>query len=134
MPRSKDVALMSLGGIAGLSIAAWQTMFPWLKYDLQFIQVMMKLRTKLAENESKEKYIVEMFEDSVAKYPKKTMIIFEDREYTYEFMNEQAKRVANIAHEWRFKTGETVALLIQNHPALIWTFLGKFVANHDFVN
>ncbi|XP_056008267.1 long-chain fatty acid transport protein 2-like [Ostrea edulis] len=124
MPHSRDLALMGIGGFTGLSIVAWQTMFPWLKYDLQFIKTVMNVGKRIADDEVNERYLVRMFEESVAKYPKKTMVIFEDREYTYEFMNEQAKRVANIAYEWRFKTGETVALLMQNHPAFIWIFLG----------
>lgn len=40
-------------------------------------------------------------------------------------MNEQAKKVANIAYEWKFKVGETIAIIIQNHPSFVWTFLGR---------
>lgn len=116
---------MGLGGATGLSVAAWQTMCPWLKYDLQFMKVGKALGQKLAKDMETRRYIIEMFEDTVARCPKKTMIIFEDREYTYEFINEQAKRVANIAYEWKLKIGETVAIFIQNSPSFVWTFFGK---------
>lgn len=124
MPRTRDKVLMGLGGAAGLSVTAWQTMCPWLKYDLQFMKVGKNLGKKLAKDMEARRYIIEMFEDTVARCPKKTMIIFEDREYTYEFINEQAKRVANIAYEWKLKIGETVAIFIQNSPSFIWTFFG----------
>lgn len=35
-----------------------------------------------------KRYIIEMFEEIVVRCLKKIMIIFEDREYIYEFMNE----------------------------------------------
>lgn len=117
---------MGLGGVAGLSVAAWQTMFPWLKYDLQYLKIAKKAGEKIAHDVANQRYVIDMFEESAAKYPNKPMIIFEDREYTYEFMNEQAKKVANIAYDWKFKTGETVAMFLQNSPAFVWTFLGKF--------
>lgn len=124
MPRTRDKVLIGLGGVAGLSVAAWQTMFPWLKYDLNYMKVGKRVGGNLTKDVEEQRYIIEMFEQTVTKCPKKTMIIFEDREYTYEFMNEQAKKVANVAYEWKFKVGETVAILIQNHPSFIWTFLG----------
>lgn len=125
MPRTRDKVLIGLGGVAGLSVAAWQTMFPWLKYDLDFMRVGKKIGQNLSKDVATQRYVIEMFEQTVARCPKKTMIIFEDREYTYEFMNEQAKKVANIAYEWKFKVGETIAIFIQNHPSFVWTFLGK---------
>lgn len=124
MPRTRDKVLLGLGGVAGLSVAAWQTMFPWLKYDLDFMRVGKKIGQHMSKDIEIKRYIIEMFEETVARCPKKTMIIFEDREYTYEFMNEQAKKVANIAYEWKFKVGETIAIIIQNHPSFVWTFLG----------
>lgn len=120
---------MGLGGVAGLSVAAWQTMFPWLKYDLQYLKIAKKAGEKIAHDVANQRYVIDMFEESAAKYPNKPMIIFEDKEYTYEFMNEQAKKVANIAYDWKFKTGETVAMFLQNSPAFVWTFLGKFYIN-----
>ncbi|XP_056008270.1 long-chain fatty acid transport protein 2-like isoform X2 [Ostrea edulis] len=136
MSRARDKVLMSLGGVAGLSVLAWQTMFPWLKYDLHHINQTKPMGEKMVKDLANQRYLIEMFEESVAKHPQKTMVIFANREYTFELVNEQAKMVANIAYEWRFKTGETVALLIQNHPAFIWTFLGlqKVGLNVAFLN
>lgn len=70
--------------------------------------------------------MVNMFEEAVQKYPKKPFIIFEDRVYSYEFVNDQANRVANIAAEWGLRVGECVAIMMENEPGFIWTFLGTF--------
>ena len=70
------------------------------------------------------RYLIKMFEEAIEKYPKKTFIIFEDRIYSYEFVNDQANRVANIAAKWGLKVGECVAIMIENEPSFIWTFLG----------
>ena len=135
MPLERKRPLLCIGGAVGLSFVAWQTMCPWLKYDLQFLKIAMKIGKQLRKNIANQRYVIEMFEENVAKNPKQTMVIFEDKEYTYEFMNEQANKVANIAYEWKLKTGEKVALLMQNHPAFIWTFLGKMnVMNLHRVN
>jgi hypothetical protein len=32
--------------------------------------------------------------------------------------------VANIAAKWGLKVGECVAIMIENEPSFIWTFLG----------
>nr|KAG5697723.1 hypothetical protein BaRGS_006245 [Batillaria attramentaria] len=52
------------------------------------------------------------------------MLIFEDCVYTYEFMEEQANRVANMMRNLGLKRDDTVALMIHNEPAFVWTFLG----------
>ncbi|XP_062606097.1 long-chain fatty acid transport protein 2-like [Saccostrea cucullata] len=136
MPSTRDKVLMGLGGVAGVSVAAWQTMFPWIKYDLQYMKYGKGIGQRLAQDVANGRYIIDMFENSVAKFPKKPMIIFENREYTYEFINEQAKKVANIAYEWKCQTGDAVALICQNSPAFVWTFLGlqKIGLSVAFVN
>nr|KAG5697722.1 hypothetical protein BaRGS_006244 [Batillaria attramentaria] len=53
------------------------------------------------------------------------MLIFEDCVYTYEFMEEQANRVANMMRNLGLKRDDTVALMIHNEPAFVWTFLGE---------
>ena len=58
------------------------------------------------------------------KYGKKALIVFEDKEYSYEYINEQANKVANAALSLGIQTGQTVALLINNEPTFVWTYLG----------
>lgn len=124
MPTAKDKALLGVGGAVGLSLAAWRAFFPWIGYDLSVMRIGRKYGKLVMDDLANERYLIDMFERSVKANPKKAFIIFQDRIYTYEFMNEQACRVANIAIQLGLKLGDTAAILIQNHPSFIWTFLG----------
>lgn len=70
-------------------------------------------------------FMIDKFEAHVANTPNKAMVIFEDCVYTYEFMDQQANRVANMMRQLGFRLGDTVAMMISNEPAFIWTLLGK---------
>lgn len=72
-------------------------------------------------------FLIDQFETHVLNNPNKTMVIYEDNAFTYEFINQQANRVANGMRALGIKYGDTVALMIHNEPAFIWTFLGNFV-------
>ncbi|KAK7115985.1 long-chain fatty acid transport protein 2-like [Littorina saxatilis] len=121
-PSVLDKALIGVAGAAGAGILAWQTQFPWIKYDLQIIQ--MGRRLLKFRDEFMSSYLVNKFEKHVQTHPKKAMVIFEDCVYTYEFMDEQANKVANVMRELGFQCGDTVAMMIHNEPAFIWTLLG----------
>ena len=126
MPTAKEKALLGVGGAVGLSLAAWRTLFPWIGYDLPIIKLGKKYGQKVMSDLSNGHFLIDLFEISVKANPKKPFIIFQDRIYTYEFMNEQACRVANLALQMGLKLGDTVAILVSNEPAFIWMFLGKY--------
>lgn len=125
MPTAKEKALLGVGGAIGASVAAWRAFFPWIGYDLQLMKMGKKFGQIAQQNLMNNQFLIDLFEASVQRHPKKPFIIFEDRIYTYEFVNMQACRVANLALSLGFKFGETTALLMTNEPAFIWTFLGK---------
>ena len=87
------------------------------------VQVGRKLMKE--SNKTLSTFVIDMFEAQVANIPKKAMVIFEDCVYTYEFMDQQANRVANMMRQLGFKLGDTVAIMVNNEPAFIWTLLGK---------
>jgi solute carrier family 27 fatty acid transporter 2/solute carrier family 27 fatty acid transporter 6 len=66
-----------------------------------------------------------MFEENVARSPKKTFILFEDRHYPYEFVDVMANKIANLATTWNLPTDSPIAMMIENEPAFVWTFLGN---------
>lgn len=138
MPTAKEKALLGVGGAVGASIAAWRALFPWIGYDLELMKLGNGYRKRIEQNMIKNQFLIDLFEESVQRNPKKPFIIFEDRIYTYEFVNEQACRVANIALKLGFKFGDTVAILMLNEPAFIWTFFGKlnvtFISFKNAVN
>ncbi|XP_076443749.1 long-chain fatty acid transport protein 2-like [Babylonia areolata] len=123
MPLSvHEKALLGVAGAAGAGLLAWQTAFPWIKYDVQMIQV--GLRMKKTEEDAMAGFLIDKFEAHVARHPHKAMLIYEDFIYTYEFVNQQANRVANIAQQLGLKFGDSIAVMIHNEPAYAWTLLG----------
>lgn len=123
-PSGKEAALLGVGGAVGVSLAAWRTLFPWIGYDLPILKLGRKYGKKTMADALNGNFLVDLFEISAKNNPKKPFIIFQDRIFTYEFMNEQACRVANIAVQMGLKLGDTVAILVSNEPSFVWTFLG----------
>ncbi|PVD19597.1 hypothetical protein C0Q70_20087 [Pomacea canaliculata] len=134
MPGMLDKVVIGAAGAAGVGVVAWQTTFPWIKYDIQ----LMKLgkRMNKMRQESMKSFLIDKFETHADKQPKKAMLIFEDSVYTYEFMELQANRVANAVRCLGLGFGDTVAMMIHNEPAFIWTFLGmqKLGISVAFIN
>lgn len=58
------------------------------------------------------------------RHPKKPFIIFQEKEYSYEYMNEQMNKFAHAAQKIGLKRGDNVAMLMHNEPDYIWTYLG----------
>ncbi|XP_052795945.1 long-chain fatty acid transport protein 2-like [Mya arenaria] len=124
MPTKKDKLILGTAGAVGAGILSWRAFFPWIGYDLRMMKNGGNAGKKLMADQVNKRFLINMFEEAVEKYPKKPFIIFEDRIYTYEFVDQQTNRVANIAAKWGLKVGDCVAIMIENEPAFIWTFLG----------
>lgn len=125
MSSSKEKALLAIGTTAGLAVTTWRTMFPWIGYDLQLLRVLGKAGKAIQAEMDSNKRLIDHFEATVKRIPKKTYIIYEDRCYSYEFVNEQACRVANIVSGLGVQKGDTIAIFMHNSPEYIWTFWGK---------
>ncbi|XP_076443429.1 long-chain fatty acid transport protein 6-like [Babylonia areolata] len=117
-------ALSAIAGkVTPTELMALQTKFPWVKYDVQLMELRKKLE-KAQEDLMRGGFLIDKFEARVAIHPQKAMLVFEDCVFTYEFMNEQANRVAHTAQQLGLKSGDTVAVMISNDPAFVWTTLG----------
>ncbi|XP_078619598.1 long-chain fatty acid transport protein 2-like isoform X2 [Branchiostoma floridae x Branchiostoma japonicum] len=62
--------------------------------------------------------------DAVRSHPDKPFLLCGTEAHTYGEVDAVANRVANFFHNRGFHKGDTVALLIYNEPAFVWTFLG----------
>ncbi|XP_062583298.1 long-chain fatty acid transport protein 6-like [Saccostrea cucullata] len=120
----RQKALLLVSGMGGAGYAAWKTLFPWIGDDIKTIRVFLEVLKRIGENFSKGRTVLDMFEENVVKLPKKTFIIFEDRQYSYEFVDTMANKVANLAASWNLPRDSSVAMMIENEPAFVWTFLG----------
>ncbi|XP_052082283.1 long-chain fatty acid transport protein 2-like [Mytilus californianus] len=120
----RDGALLAAGGSAGLSLLAWRTLFPWIKYDIQTMKGLKNIGKQMNDDIINNRLLIDHFEASVKRFPQKTYIIYEDRCYSFEYVNTQACRVANIVRQWGLKQEDSVSILVHNSPDYIWTFLG----------
>lgn len=76
------------------------------------------LTTKPEQNKS----IGRLFEKTVAKYPNNLFIKYEQISYTYEEVNQQANKLAHYLLSQGVKSGDAVAIMLENRPeALIAT-------------
>lgn len=123
MPEKSKVALAAAGA-AGTGIVAWRTLFPYIADDYRSLRATWRVSKAIWKDLLADHRIIDMFEEDVQKHPKKPFIIFEDKIYTYEFMDAMANKIANAALTWNVGQLETVAMMIYNEPAFIWTFLG----------
>ncbi|OWF46903.1 very long-chain acyl-CoA synthetase-like [Mizuhopecten yessoensis] len=124
MPSKTDIALGTAAGVTGAALVAWRALFPYLGDDIRTYGPMIKTTVKIMKGLKAAEYLVDVFERQVAKDPKKTFLIFEDKSYSFEFVNEMANKVASIAMTWNLDLNDTVATVIYNEPAFVWTFLG----------
>ncbi|XP_071147653.1 long-chain fatty acid transport protein 2-like [Mytilus edulis] len=124
MSTFRDGALLAAGGTAGLSFLAWRTMFPWIKYDIQTLKKLKNVRQKVNDDIMNNRLLIDHFEASVKRFPQRTYVIYEDRCYSFEHINTEACRVANIVSKWGLKQEDSVSILIHNSPDFIWTFFG----------
>lgn len=72
-----------------------------------------------------KKFLIDIFEDFAKATPKKPFIIFNDKNYSYEYMDKRANQAGRAAVEIGIKPGTTVAVLMYNEPGIIWSYLGK---------
>ena len=67
----------------------------------------------------------------VQRFGSKTALLFEDEKYTFLDLKHKINKVAHASLKTGLKPGDTAALLINNEPTFIWTYLGELYSyNH----
>ena len=102
-----------------------ESLFAGVEYDIMELRMRESLMQRVMHG--MKTHLVDKFEAFVAKQPNKPFLIYDDMIYTYEVVDDMACRVANIARSWGLKAGDCVAILIQNEPSFVYTFLGKIL-------
>lgn len=124
MSKSQTV-LIGAAGAAGVGVAAWKTLFPYITDDYRTLRQTWRVSNAIWKDLLADNRVIDMFEADVEKHPTKPFIIFEDKIYTYEYVDMMANKIANVALSWNLDQLDTVAMMIYNEPAFVWTFLGK---------
>ncbi|KAL4227252.1 hypothetical protein ACF0H5_012698 [Mactra antiquata] len=75
--------------------------------------------------------LIDVFEDKVKAIPKKAFILYKESTYTYEDMDKMANKAARAAIEIGVKPGSTIAIMIHNHPSIVWSYLGFMKAGYQ---
>lgn len=68
--------------------------------------------------------VPDLIEEAIDKYPNNIAIEFEEKSYTYSDLDNEANKIANWAIRKGYKTGDVVALLMENRPEFIFIWLG----------
>lgn len=126
----KQKAALAATGIAGASLVAWKAFFPWVGDDIKTIRAISKALKMIGKNIMEGRTGLKMLEENVARFPKKTFIIFEDRHFSYEYVDAMANKVANLAMTWGLPLHTPVAMMIENEPAFLWTFFGEIFSSN----
>ncbi|XP_072551945.1 long-chain fatty acid transport protein 2-like [Salminus brasiliensis] len=99
--------------------------FPYFLRDCRYIMKMLVVRSRRTKFRERTPFytILDCFLDAVQKQPHKPFIMFEDQVHSYLQVDQTSNRVA-----WAMQmhARSTVALLLGNGPALVWTWLGLF--------
>ena len=119
------VLFTSIAGAGTLALVIFLK-YPWLRYDIQYLRKFIPVVLRVIKYHKACLTIADLFEKRVRETPKKTFLIFQDNVYTYEYMDKKANQVARAALSLGLKRGDTVALMIYNEPAFIWTYLGRY--------
>ena len=110
---------LSIGGYYTLYLA-----YHTLGRDLRALTFFVKLVCFMKWAEWKNWNVLKMFKSTVEKMPDKIMFYFEDQTWTFKEVDEYSNRIANFFLLSGYQKGDTVALLMENRPEYVATWLG----------
>jgi amino acid adenylation domain-containing protein len=98
--------------------------------DLDFLSEEEKKRLLYDFNDTavdypRDKTIVDLFEEEVAKNPDQIAVVFEEKKLTYRELNEKANKLAHyITKNYKIKADDRVALILERSERMIISILG----------
>ncbi|KAM8971844.1 long-chain fatty acid transport protein 2 isoform 2-T2 [Pelodytes ibericus] len=101
--------------------------FPFIFQDIANFITVLRLGLKHRKHGSKTPAhtIVDMFLDKVEKFPDKPFVLFKDEMYSYSKMDKLSNQAARALRKHAaVKSGDCVAIFMNNDPAYIWIWLG----------
>ncbi|XP_035668111.1 very long-chain acyl-CoA synthetase-like [Branchiostoma floridae] len=124
-PTSGGALYATVGGVS-TALVATRVLYPSLWQDLRYLWISNRASKQVTRYLSVEPpiTIVDRFLHQVQLQPDKPFLLFEDEVYTYRDVDVMSNKVANFFRGEGYRCGDTVAMLIYNEPAFIWTFLG----------
>ncbi|XP_077980055.1 long-chain fatty acid transport protein 2-like [Glandiceps talaboti] len=121
MAFSKPAAV--LAGTAAVA-AGVHTVYPYWYRDIQETRST-KAREEIFKSCVQSKTLfVDLFEEVADKTPYKPFVIYNDTLYSYGDIEVMANKMAYFVEQHGLKINDTVAIMMYNEPAYIWTVLG----------
>ncbi|XP_012262719.1 long-chain fatty acid transport protein 4-like [Athalia rosae] len=114
------VAYLASGGRLRWFYVAFKT----LPRDLTAMTRYIKLLWTIKSHERKNLGVADVFSQNVAKHPNKTCFIFEDREWTFQQVEDYSNKIATVFKTHGYRKGDAVALLLENRPEFVAIWLG----------
>ncbi|XP_037033095.1 long-chain fatty acid transport protein 4 [Bradysia coprophila] len=121
------VAIIAVLGASGI----WRLFGHWLYIaavtgprDVRALLRYLKLVVLVKRYQRKNVTIGDVFVNLVTKHPNKICFVFEDREWTFNEVNEFSNRIAHHFHSKGFKAGDIVGLFMENRPEFVCIWLG----------
>ena len=65
-----------------------------------------------------------LFQETVARHPNKTAIIFEDKKWTFQEVEDYSNKIANYYQSLGYQKGDVVALFMESCPEYVCLWLG----------
>ncbi|XP_078592849.1 long-chain fatty acid transport protein 2-like [Branchiostoma floridae x Branchiostoma japonicum] len=126
MVKPTEAALYATVGGISTAVAALNVFYPQTRQDLKFMWQFRGAMSRFRRYTSAQPPVslVDRFLHQVQLQPDKPFVLFEDQLYTYKDVDVMSNKVANVFHGEGVTCGDTVAMLVHNEPAFIWTFLG----------
>ncbi|TCN55434.1 amino acid adenylation domain-containing protein [Flavobacterium circumlabens] len=82
----------------------------------------------------KDKTMIDLFEDQVAKTPENSAVVFEDKSFTYKEINEQANQLGSYLREnYQIKTDDLIGIKLDRSEKMIVTLLGILKSGAAYV-
>ncbi|XP_060068914.1 long-chain fatty acid transport protein 2-like [Ylistrum balloti] len=130
------IATGILAALSGTIYLGIKIFAPWLRYDLFYLRKAMASVNEFKSAAKSKKTLADYFDRTVALYPNKVFLVFQENSYTYRQVEEKANQVARAALDMGLKVGDVVAVMMFNQPDLIWTYIGlqKIGVQQAFIN
>ncbi|XP_077989528.1 long-chain fatty acid transport protein 2-like [Glandiceps talaboti] len=121
MDERVGYTLIAIFAVVGVFI---RLHYPWLFYDVRYLFTLLKIRKFVRSCVKNDKYLVDIFLESVERHPDKACIVYNNKVHSYKQMNTWSDQFANFMYGEELKCGDTVAIFMYNEPFYLCAWLG----------
>ncbi|KAK3095629.1 hypothetical protein FSP39_016910 [Pinctada imbricata] len=123
-------------GAAGVTYLGAKYFTPWVFEDIKMIKKFKFSLDQYYKCAKENRFLIDIFESMVLKHPDKVILRYEDESYTFRQINDRANQCAHAFLSQGVKPGDVLAIMMQNEPQFVWTYLGflKIGVQLGFIN